>query len=287
MTERALEAVLAVDPGRSEQLVEPERLGDWLGSAARVDDSGVAIVVEEEYGYRRRLRCDVVRHEPGRVLELQVREATREWDGSDGTPVGPAMAAASWEEPALVGTTLCVVVEDGVARLRWSGFGVDALDAVRREGTLVRHAVDRATDALGPGPVETHRVELELEVTSELAWSVLDDPGRTPGWLGDGAVLATDPGCAWTAPVAGGSVGGRILLAIAGRRLVGSWHEPGIELPTGMLDVRLLQRRGEPSCSVDARLDVAVDRGDDMAAAWLEHLVAQLATESSARRRDA
>jgi hypothetical protein len=264
---RALEVTFPVPAGGEELLRDPAELGRWLCSRVWIDGARATLVVEEEYGYRRSVQGKLERTEHGFVV--QVDRAQREWDGCDGTPVGPVAPAARWDEAELLGTRLECRVLDGIASARWTGFAPTALDATRREGVLLRYGVERAGEALGGHEVERPVIERRVDATPAECWAALDE----------GSLLRPDPGTGWSARGAAGQV----LVAVAGRRLAASWR--GVEDPNraGLLDVYMGH---EPDGRTSLRAELVLAHADARAAAWLEDVVDSL-VEATSRRRNA
>jgi hypothetical protein len=254
---RALEVVLDVAPAIAPSLLDPARLGEWLVSRADVDDDQVRLCVEEEYGYRRHVTTQLLARDATR-LRLQVERSEREWDGSDGSGVGPALPPSRWHEPEFDGTSIELVLEDGLLRASWRGFRHDAMDATRRVGTLLRWAVERAVESHGAGALHVSRVERRVAGDRHAAWAMLGS-------------LVAEPGARWTSP--DGTCEGRVLVSVSGRRLASSWQRAGTALPHGLLDVRIGHERDDGT-PLDVTLRSAAETDADRVARLVDDLVA-------------
>lgn len=260
MTGRAADGVLEVvvaAGGEVGALTDPGRIGDWLCSMATVRGERVESVVEEEYGYRRHLRWRILEHAANRRLCLRADLVEREWDGSDGTPVGPPSPAQRWQEPSVSGTTLEIVVAPDLARVRWHGFPPAARDDLRRQGSLLCHAAERAV-AAGFARA-TDAVEVRLPISDR-------------DWLGDAPLLVAQPGAAWQLEGAGG----RVLLSVGDRRLVASCALPGSGQAECMLDVRVERQRGG-SAALLGSLQLTAPVDERAARDWLCAAAARIA----------
>ena len=269
--ERALEVAFDVPGTEAGALVDPARLGEWFASDARVDGDALHLCIEEEYGYRRHVLGRVASVEPGRAATIEVERAEREWDGNDGDPVGPVMPPARWHEPEFDDTRIDLRVVEGVARVRWSGFASDALDATRRVGTLLRWSVERASAMHGDGALRRQGATVQLDAGPMAAWRALGE-------------LVAEPGGTWYER--DGDASGRALLTVAGRRLAASWRGSDEAEPSGLLDVRIAHERAGGSI-VEVELAVVEAVEHDVADAFVERLASLLADRATERAVDA
>lgn len=224
---RALEVVIDLPPTIAATLLDPERLGGWLVSRAELDGDIVRMCVEEEYGYRRHLAGRVLIRDATQ-LRIAVERAEREWDGSDGSGVGPALPPSRWHEPEFDATTIELELVGELLCASWRGFRPDALDATRRVGTLLRWAVERAAEQHDGGHLHVSSAARQLGCDRHEAWGALGP-------------LVAEPGGRWAS--ARGDCEGRVLVSVSGRRLAASWRRSGAELPAGLLDVRIGHER--------------------------------------------
>lgn len=261
---RELDLAIAC-PGGAEApraMLQPDGLARWLCSSVTCERDLLELVIEEEYGYRRRLRCRAVR--PRRAaseeLVLHVHEAVREWDGH--VDAAGRTSAGGVFADALTGARLEVRREPGSLQMAWRDMPPDAYDVARREGAALLHCAGRARELVeGAEADPALLLQRHVHATPAQVWAVVAHPHGAPGWLGPSARLTAQPGLPWHVGTSRGSVHGRVLLAVAGRRLVASWHDPDAQVPAAVFELRLRgMGRGAGAAArtaIELRLDVA------------------------------
>lgn len=281
---RELEVAALVGGHAAGMLLDPAQLESWLCSRSQLASGGEwELTVEEEYGYRRVMRCVVRVH--GHRMRARVVEAARYWDGKPGAREGEPGGPAQWAEPALLGTELEVSLHEGALRARWRGFAPGAADAARREGELLLYSLERARALVKAPDEQSCELDREVAVPPSVVWQVLDAADHGAAWLGGGGLLLAEPGARWSAGSGRDAASGRVVLAVSGRRLVASWHHASAPSRTAMLELRAQRRHDAVGTRIHARIHGA--RVPAAAQAWLRDTVDRLARAAEVTRTGA
>lgn len=280
---RAIEGSATCAAGAPGSALDPGWLAPWWFSHVDPHPEGVALTMEEEYGYRRTVIAGppVVSPEEESMV-LDVLRLERTWDDAPGGP------ATQVEVAAVAGSRIDVVVVAGTCTVRWSGLDPAAHDVTRREGAALLHALQTlalAEGADGDDGTATRVLERDLPVGPGEAWAELLDPVGSTEVLGSwDAWLRDDPGRAWNLGTVDGVVHGRVLVAVAGRRLVLSWRGPRDHgAPPLLVDLVLARTEGGSACRAQATISgarpgtdpAALEHAAGLVAGWLDRLAAR------------